>query len=35
MTDDEIANLLRSEASIVVVEAPAGCGKTHHDLATQ
>jgi DNA helicase-2/ATP-dependent DNA helicase PcrA len=29
MTDDEVANLLRSEASIVVIEAPAGCGKTH------
>lgn len=29
MTDDEIANLLRSEAPLVVIEAPAGCGKTH------
>jgi len=29
MTDEEIANLLRSDASIVVIEAPAGCGKTH------
>lgn len=29
MTDDEIASLLRSDASIVVVEAPAGCGKTY------
>jgi len=29
MTDEEIANLLRSGAPIVVVEAPAGCGKTH------
>lgn len=29
MTDDEIASLLRSDASTVVVEAPAGCGKTH------
>jgi DNA helicase-2/ATP-dependent DNA helicase PcrA len=29
MTDDEIANLLRSNAPIVVVEAPAGCGKTY------
>jgi len=29
MTDDEIANLLRSDAPIVVIEAPAGCGKTH------
>lgn len=29
MTDEEIADLLRSNASIVVIEAPAGCGKTH------
>jgi len=29
MTDEEIANLLRSNVSIVVIEAPAGCGKTH------
>lgn len=29
MTDEEIANLLRSSAPIVVIEAPAGCGKTH------
>ncbi len=29
MTDKEIANLLRSNSPIVVVEAPAGCGKTH------
>ena len=29
MTDDEIAALLRSEAPVVVVEAPAGCGKTY------
>jgi DNA helicase-2/ATP-dependent DNA helicase PcrA len=29
MTDEEVATLLRSEASIVVIEAPAGCGKTH------
>lgn len=29
MTDEEVANLLRSEASIVVIEAPAGCGKTY------
>ena len=29
MTDEEVANLLRSEAPIVVIEAPAGCGKTH------
>lgn len=29
MTDEEIANLLRSNAPIVVIEAPAGCGKTH------
>jgi hypothetical protein len=28
MTDDEISNLLRSETQIVVIEAPAGCGKT-------
>ena len=29
MTDEEVANLLRCDASIVVIEAPAGCGKTH------
>ncbi len=29
MTDEEIAALLRSDTSIVVIEAPAGCGKTH------
>ena len=29
MTDEEIGNLLRSSAPIVVIEAPAGCGKTH------
>lgn len=29
MTDEEIANLLRSKAQVVVIEAPAGCGKTH------
>ncbi|MCG7862020.1 MAG: UvrD-helicase domain-containing protein [Candidatus Thiodiazotropha endolucinida] len=29
MTDEEVANLLRSSAPIVVIEAPAGCGKTH------
>jgi hypothetical protein len=29
MTDDEIAALLRSDASVVVIEAPAGCGKTY------
>lgn len=29
MTDEEIADLLRSDASIVVIESPAGCGKTH------
>ena len=28
MTDDEIAELLRSDRSIVMIEAPAGCGKT-------
>jgi DNA helicase-2/ATP-dependent DNA helicase PcrA len=29
MTDEEVAALLRSDAPIVVIEAPAGCGKTH------
>lgn len=29
MTDEKVADLLRSEAQIVVIEAPAGCGKTH------
>ena len=29
MTDEEVANLLQSNASVVVIEAPAGCGKTH------
>jgi hypothetical protein len=29
MTDEEVASLLRSPASIVVIEAPAGCGKTY------
>ena len=29
MTDDEIAALLRSSDPIVLVEAPAGCGKTY------
>lgn len=29
MTDEDIARLLRSDHSIVVIEAPAGCGKTH------
>ncbi len=29
MTDEGVASLLRSNASIVVIEAPAGCGKTH------
>ena len=29
MTDDEIAALLRSEAPVVLIEAPAGCGKTY------
>lgn len=29
MTDDEIAALLRSESPVVLIEAPAGCGKTY------
>ena len=29
MNDFEIAQLLRSDAPIVLIEAPAGCGKTH------
>lgn len=29
MTDEEIAQLLCSDAPVVVIEAPAGCGKTH------
>lgn len=29
MTDDEISQLLRSQNSIVLIEAPAGCGKTY------
>ena len=29
MTDDEVAALLRSNEPVVVIEAPAGCGKTH------
>ncbi len=29
MTDEEVDDLLRSDAPIVVIEAPAGCGKTH------
>ena len=29
MSDDEVAELLRSEVSLVVIEAPAGCGKTY------
>ena len=29
MTDDEIAVLLGSDAPLVVIEAPAGCGKTY------
>lgn len=29
MTDDDIAALLRSEAPVVLIEAPAGCGKTY------
>lgn len=33
MTDDEIAELLRSEHPIVMVEAPAGCGKTYQAAA--
>ncbi|MEP9396689.1 ATP-dependent helicase [Mesorhizobium sp. KR2-14] len=29
MTDEEVAALLRSDAALVVIEAPAGCGKTY------
>jgi hypothetical protein len=29
MTDDDVCKLLRSDNSIVVIEAPAGCGKTY------
>jgi DNA helicase-2/ATP-dependent DNA helicase PcrA len=29
MTDDEIAALLRSDNPVVLIEAPAGCGKTY------
>lgn len=29
MSDDTVRNALRSDARLVVVEAPAGCGKTH------
>ncbi len=29
MSDDSVRAALRSDASLVVVEAPAGCGKTH------
>jgi len=29
MSDQDVANALRSESDLVVVEAPAGCGKTH------
>lgn len=29
MSDDDVARLLRSDASLVVIEAPAGCGKTY------
>lgn len=29
MSDASVASALRSDASLVVVEAPAGCGKTH------
>ncbi len=29
MTDDTVRDALRSDAPLVVVEAPAGCGKTH------
>lgn len=29
MTDDTVREALRSDAPLVVVEAPAGCGKTH------
>lgn len=28
MSDDDVARLLRSDAPLVVIEAPAGCGKT-------
>ena len=30
MSDDSVCAALRSDAPLVVVEAPAGCGKTHH-----
>lgn len=30
MSDERVREALRSEASLVLVEAPAGCGKTHH-----
>jgi DNA helicase-2/ATP-dependent DNA helicase PcrA len=30
MSDDDIANLLDSDEPLVVIEAPAGCGKTYH-----
>lgn len=33
MTDAQVASALRSDASLVVVEAPAGCGKTHQGAA--
>jgi hypothetical protein len=29
MSDDEVARLLRSAEPLVMIEAPAGCGKTH------
>src|SRR5688572_6491520 len=29
MTDDEVADLLDSSMPLVVIEAPAGCGKTY------
>lgn len=29
MSDDDVARLLRSDAPLVVIEAPAGCGKTY------
>lgn len=29
MSDDDVAHLLRSDEALVVIEAPAGCGKTY------
>jgi CRISPR/Cas system-associated endonuclease/helicase Cas3 len=30
MSDESVRAALRSDAPLVVIEAPAGCGKTHH-----